>query len=284
MEYEIRTVQPEELPTLIALEQECFGDSEADARLILQQFTDLRNIWVSVQGDRVVSMALTVPVTFADREGAYLYALGTRGDARNRGSMHALIQHIKIVAAPHRKWSFLCLIPANPQLFDFYEKMGFVPAFSRRRYTLPIRRNLLAVAEFDSVTLPLLLQLRKKCSKIPCVQLEAKSLAAVMTDYYSCGGSSVQVEGGYGFFRKNGDTLVFDELFAQDEQSVQKLLQACREKTGCSQAIIFAGDEALLWFGSGSYSPYGMVCTLNGGKMPVGYMGLMLESYGVFDG
>ncbi len=272
----IRLATQTDLPALALLEQQTFGDSAATVKLLLETFAGPGNIWLDEGADGPAAMALTVPVTLGGQPGFYLYALATRPSLRGTGRMTALLEHIK-TAAREQGLAFLCLIPAGAELAAWYARRGFEPFFYRQAYKLPIKRDLLAVAEFDDVTITLLPKLRERFCRQPAVALQTAGLTAVLTDYYSNGGSTVRTDQGYGFFRKKDDLLLFDEFFAVDERAAAKLLAACREKTGCTQAVILTGDDGLHYYGGGRRTAYGMWCPL--GPVPVreGYMGLMLD-------
>lgn len=274
----IRKAAAQDLPALARLENEAFGDDEPLCRLLLETFAGWENVWLEEQDGRPVSMALTVPVTLGGANGAYLYALATAKERRGQGHMTALIEHLKQVGRDCG-WTFLCLIPAGAELAAYYAARGFEPFFYRQAYRVPIRRNLLAVAEFDDITMTVWPRLRAQLCSVPAVQLAPESIRAVLTDYYTIGGSSVRTDEAYGFFRVREGCLRFDELFARDERAAQLLLQASREKTGCEEACILAADGDLSFFGRGRRAAYGMWCLLEA-PAPVheGYLGMMLDT------
>ncbi len=273
----IRLATAADLPALALLEQQTFGDDAATANLILQKFAGPENIWLDEGADGPAAMALTVPVTLGGAQGAYLYALATRPDLRGTGRMTALLAHIK-AECTQNGLAFLCLIPADAALAAWYAKRGFEPAFYRQAYKVPIKRDLLATAEFDDITVSLLPRLRQKFCRPPAVQLTAEGLAAMLTAYYTDGGCTVRTDGGYGFFRTRDGVLLFDEFFAADERAAAKLLSACREKTACTEAYILTGEEGMNWYGGGRRVPYAMWQLLTAAPLvKESYMGLMME-------
>lgn len=270
-----RTAVPQDFEGLAALEAEAFGDGEAFCRLAFEKFAGWKNIFLCEDAGQLAAMALAVPVTLAGRQGGYLYALATRQALRGTGLMSGLLAHIRTQAV-ERGWDFLCLIPAGAAQAAFYAKRGFAPAFYRYAYQMDIPRNLLAVAEFDDVTVSALPQLRRRFCRRGDVQLSQQSLVAVLTDYYSAGGCSVRTAQGYGFFRQEDGWLYFDEFFATDEAAARQLLQASREKTGCQRARILAAEE-MDFLGHGRRVDHGMLCPLTPQAPAAGYMGMMLD-------
>ena len=272
----IRKATNADRAALVELERSCFGDDGTFIGLIFDKLAGMENIWLAETDGTPVSMALTVPVTFGGRRGAYLYALATAAPSRRQGSMTALLEHLKGAAAAEGR-DFFCLVPADDAARAFYAKRGFVPFAPRRLYEPEIRRNLYAVAEFDDITVELLPRLRKKFCAAPDVQLTSDGLTAMLTDYYSMGGSTVRTADGYGFFRVENGRLLFDEFFAREERGAELLLQACREKTGCTAARVLTDDTSLLHHGRGKEQPYAMWWSPDGGEAPRGYMGMMLD-------
>ena len=272
----IRKANEQDLAALTSLAAEAFGDGPEFCRLSFGTFAGWENVWLDDE-DGAACMALTVPVTLGGKNGAYLYSLATRKALRGTGRMTAMLEHIKRYGE-QQGWAFLCLLPASESLFDFYAARGFETAFYRQEYTVPIRRNLLATAEFDDITIAMLPVLRQKLCRVPAVTLHKNGLIAMLTDYYSAGGCTARTDNAYGFYRVQDGELFFDEFFARDEQAANALLQACREKTGCTTARILTSDGALSCYGNGRRRPYGMWCLLNG-TPPVreGYIGMMLD-------
>lgn len=273
----IRKATPQDLPALTALAGKVFGDSAAFCKLALETLAGVENIRLDEEAGVPAAMALAVPVTLGDKKGAYLYMLATEPACRSQGRMTAMLEQLK-QEGRENGLAFLCLLPASESLFDFYAARGFETAFYRQEYTVPVRRNLLATAEFDDITIAMLPALRQKLCRVPAVTLHKNGLIAMLTDYYSSGGCTARTENAYGFYRVQDGELRFDEFFARDEQAATALLQACREKTGCTTARILTSDGALSCYGNGRRRPYGMWCLLNG-TPPVreGYIGMMLD-------
>ena len=170
------------------------------------------------------------------------------------------------------------LIPASASLFDFYAQRGFQKAFGLREFTRPIRRNLWAQADFDSVTAKGLEALRRRFAP-DSVFLNNAGYILVLTDLYTLGATIVSNEDGYGiYFKKDDDTLDFVELFAEGDRAAEKLMEAARDKTGASQAHITLGAQQNLFLGEGAPRDYGMIQFFDQPfDVQEGYMRLMLD-------
>lgn len=190
-------------------------------------------------------------------KGAYYYGLTTRPDQRGTGVMTTLMDAAGQELA-RRGAAFAALIPANAPLFDFYAKRGFEKAFSKRVLRRPVRNNLWAQAEFDTVTAKGLQQLRRKYAP-NAVELNAAGYTAVLTDLYSLGITSVCTDEGYGLFFKKGNEMRFVELFAESDRAAVALLEAARQKTSAEDAVLELGESQMLFLGEGAARDYGMI-------------------------
>lgn len=107
----------------------CFGDEKAYIELYLNNCFEDENMYVIYQDNRPVSMASLLPVQVTmegKKENArYVYAVATLPEYRNRGCASELIRH-----AMRRYQEPLILQPADRDVQKYYERLGFVDAFS----------------------------------------------------------------------------------------------------------------------------------------------------------
>ena len=254
-----------------------FGDPEPVAANIFETFAEYENGFLAEEDGRVIASLCAVPVTLQGRKGAYYYGVCTQSDQRGKGLMTGLMDYARSQLLL-RGWSFAVLIPASASLFDFYAQRGFQKAFGLREFTRPIRRNLWAQADFDTVTAKALRSLRQTYAP-DSVFLNDRGYILVLTDLYSMGATIVSSPEGYGiYFKKDDNTLEFVELFAEGDRAAEKLLEAARDKTGAQRAVITLGAAQHLFLGEGTAQDYGMVEFF---QQPFGveesYMRLMLD-------
>ena len=268
--------QREEFPALAQLFVDSFGGSEQFALSVLENFAGEGNVFTARQDGACTALLCAVPVTLCGRKGAYYYGLTTRPEQRGTGVMTSLMDAARQELAS-RGAAFAVLIPANAPLFDFYAKRGFEKAFSKRALCRPVRNNLWAQAEFDTVTAKGLQQLRQKYAP-NAVELNAAGYTAVLTDLYSLGVTSVSTDQGYGLFFKKGNEMHFVELFADSDRAATALLEAARQKSGCESALMELGEDQTLFLGEGAVHEYGMI-SFFGQPFDVrnSYMRLMLD-------
>ncbi len=275
MEY--RIAQEKEYPILAQLWKQVFGDSEDFAQQVFHSFAGPQGVYTAIEDGQPVSVLCAVPVTLQGRAGVYFYGLATRPDQRGRGLMHGLVEYVCELLT-RQGCQFVCLIPAGPSLFQFYQQQQFVRAFGLRSLARPIRRNLWAQAEFDNVTAKALMELRQQY--VPnSVRLNLQGMSMELTGLYSAGATIVNTEEAYGiYFVEDEDTLRFIELFAKSDEAAQLLLEAAREKERAAQARITLGETQELFQGMGQTQEYGMIRFL-GQPFAVeeSYMRLMMD-------
>lgn len=113
---------------LIELWNQCFGDDRQYIALYMENRFDTENMFVIYENGQPVSMASLLPVQVTihgKKENArYVYAVATLPAYRNKGYATKIIKH-----AAERVKEPLILQPADRDLQEYYEKLGFVEAF-----------------------------------------------------------------------------------------------------------------------------------------------------------
>lgn len=252
-----RVAQNADQQALAALFAESFGDPPAFADGVIEKFAGPGNVFLAEENGAPAALLCAVPVTLNGRPGAYYYGLCTAPAARGKGLMTGLMEWAE-GELKRRGAAFAALIPAGPALFGFYAARGFEKAFGLRRLERPIRNNLWAQADFDSITAKGLEALRRQWAP-ESVMLGGAGYVTVLTDLYSGGVTAVSTDEGYGFYFQQGDTLRFVELFAEGDRAAEKLMEAARQKTGAERALVTLGQGQNLFLGEGARQDYGMI-------------------------
>ena len=71
-----RLMQPSDEAAVLALWQSQHHDTEDFAKMVLERFAGVQNIYVADENDAIVAAALAVPVTLQGRTGNYLCLCG----------------------------------------------------------------------------------------------------------------------------------------------------------------------------------------------------------------
>lgn len=137
---ECRVALPQEREQTHGLWQQVFGDTPQAQEVFYAQCAPQGPL-VLVEDGQVESMLALTPVSLAVPggtvcRGTYLYALATNPKARGKGCAARLIDYAAQYTA-QQGLDFVCTVPAQPSLFDFFGKNGFSPAFYHQRTPLP---------------------------------------------------------------------------------------------------------------------------------------------------
>ena len=98
-----------------------------------------------------------------------------------------------------------------------------------RLLQIPIRRDLLAQAVFDSLTVHKLVEMRH-IYQPGCICLPEQAMNEIMTQLYRRGLTVVSNRRGYGLYYTKGDTLQFLELQADNDHCADLLCCRLRGK------------------------------------------------------
>ena len=102
-----RLMQPSDEAAVLALWQSQHHDTEDFAKMVLERFAGMQNIYVADENDAIVAAALAVPVTLQGRTGNYLCLCG-EGSLLLAGLLDTLCAHQKLRGA-----GFTVTVPAD---------------------------------------------------------------------------------------------------------------------------------------------------------------------------
>ncbi len=135
-----------DIAELSALWKESFGDSdEYINNFMTRRFIPGNTLVYRVQGSVVSQLFLLegdLRIDSVRYPSMYIYAACTSQSFRGRGIMAALIERAHEIAKD-RNVDFICLVPGEEGLFNYYSKCGFVTAFEKKR--LSIERKYLRI-------------------------------------------------------------------------------------------------------------------------------------------
>ncbi len=132
----MRIATPNDRPDIAALWQEAFGDSEAAVSAFFDAFPACIS-YVSEENGTIVSMVHALSQTLSpDIPTAYIYAVATLKAHRRQGLCRRLMAFAE---QDLRSKGFACtvLTPGEPELFAFYQNIGYRADFTRNRTAFP---------------------------------------------------------------------------------------------------------------------------------------------------
>ena len=104
---------------IISLWSEVFGDSEEEILFFIENLKNGKCL-AYYENNVPVSMLYLIDCCIDNKKGKYIYAACTSKKNEGRGLMSSLIEF-----SAELDTQYLCLIPANDSLIDFYSKRGF---------------------------------------------------------------------------------------------------------------------------------------------------------------
>lgn len=135
----IRFSRETDIPDLIGLWQEAFGDDEEWISDFLDGFYIPDNTLVDEQNGEIAATLYLIEGDMLIGDKAYpsyyLYAACTGEKFRGRGIMTRLLDFAAREAESRGRY-FICLRPGEKSLFDFYGERGYIKAFGKRHITV----------------------------------------------------------------------------------------------------------------------------------------------------
>lgn len=258
----LRKATDADLEMLTAFRREAYGGSRTEIAGWLNHIVGTDNILLverpgAQSGEQPAAMLCAVPVEMAGHRGIWFCGMATHPQFQGRGLMtHLLTGCIKAYAAGG--YEFAVVVPETSRAASRLRELEFKDAFSLRVLNRPINHNLWAKAEFDTMTVRRLMEARLHYQP-GCLTLPESSMNEVVSQLYHRGATIVANSRGYGIYFVREDVLQFIELQADNDHSADILLEAARERTGCTQAQLLLTENQSLFLGAGKRCGYGMI-------------------------
>lgn len=229
----IRLSNNNDVKQIISLWNEAFGDSENEIRFFLDNNFIPENTLIAEENGRIASMLFllegNMKINNSHYPSFYLYAACTANDYRGRGYMSCMLKDAKRTALSRNK-DFICLLPGENSLFEFYKKHGYKTVFSKKVLTInrnDFKKNFV-IENVDRVNFE---ELRNNAF-FPFDYFEWSNesieFAAEHTEFYS--GKRLTSRKGYCLYSENGHEATVKEFaFAEEnfEYGISLLFSSC---------------------------------------------------------
>jgi predicted N-acetyltransferase YhbS len=239
------------VPILKQLWQSAFGDTEEFLQDFFSTAYSPLRCRVAQVNDQTVGMLYWFDVTCRDQKLAYLYAVATHPDHRNRGLCRKLLADTHALLSKSG-YAASVLVPGEKRLFEMYEKMGYQRFSGMDSFTVkasnPIALSPLNAGEYAT--------LRRQYLPEKGIRQEGENLAFFST--------FAKFYGGDGFVfacSENGEELTVFELLS-DRNAAPGIVAALGKKQG--------------YFRIPGSDPFAMFCLLTDAPKP-GYLGLAFD-------
>lgn len=131
----IRLSKTDDIPGIITLWKEAFGDSDEDVRFFLDAHYKPENTVVNDCDGIITSVLFLLDgymhIKGCDYPSYYIYAACTLKEYRGRGQMAKLLDFAKKLSQNRKKY-FISLKPAEESLFDYYSRFGYKTVFHKK--------------------------------------------------------------------------------------------------------------------------------------------------------
>jgi predicted acetyltransferase len=233
-----------------ALWELCFDDTKEFVDMYFRLRYTSGNTLCVESGDEVLStlQALPYPMTYCGKllRTTYIYAACTHPDYRGRGVMRHLLEQAFANMA-RTGVTFSTLIPATPELVDYYASMGYAQVFtySERRMKLPdfLPSKGIQVKPLTNYSEEAYRYFDRKMRERPCcVQHLPESFRTVLGDLAVSDGIMLVARRGSSIvgilaaYREDGEVKV-SEVVSDDKDAEYTLFHALAKHTSCDNLL-----------------------------------------------
>ena len=242
----ILTASKDDIGELTDLWQTCFGDDDDYIGAFMRsRFVPERTLIGREDGKICSALYLLdgkVRIAGEAFDAAYLYAACTHPDFRSRGYMGELLRSAESLCRDSGL-DYICLVPAEDSLFDYYSRFGYRPAFEEK--LLKIDRSHLELiadgnAEIEDLTAENMQTVRNAylCG-IDCFVWDIDALQYAIDENANAGCKSVAASSSgrssaYALFDEEGETAIIRECAAR-RGCVPLLTHALLSASKCSE-------------------------------------------------
>jgi predicted acetyltransferase len=209
---------------IIRLWKICFGDSNEYISCFLNKRMNTENCLVHRENSNILSMLFLLEgklkISSELYNSFYIYAACTDPEYRGRGLMAGLIGRTAEIAVENDK-DYICLVPANSGLFEYYARFGFETVFKKKVISFNRRQLYMLSAESAEIYNPDIKEITDLRNMVfssgDCYLWDEKAVAYSIFENESIGGKMICVrnEGklaGYALFFETDERVIVKEL------------------------------------------------------------------------
>lgn len=215
----IRYSEKSDIKDIIFLWNEAFGDSQEEIMFFINNKYKPENTLVFEDNGKIVSMLFLLEGEMKINNNRYpsyyLYAACTLNDCRGKGYMSQLLGFAQKTAY-NRGYYFICLLPANKSLYEYYKKYGYKPLFKKKILSIS-SENITNKSDLSNSDCSDLFQLRENAFKnIDMFVWDAESLNFAIEHHKFYGGQAKINRKGYSLYRAEGEEIYVKEFCFTD--------------------------------------------------------------------
>lgn len=261
----IRLSRKDDIGGIVSLWNESFGDTAEEIMFFINNKYLPENTLVAEENGEIASVLFLLEgkmcIKGIDYPSYYLYAACTLKKYRGRGFMAKLLEEAEKIAAL-RAIDFICLMPGEKSLFDFYEKFGYKTVFNRKVLSVDVGKDIESVEIKPSDA--------DDCEKI-------RNIAFSDYDYFIWDRQSIEFAfshnkmyfgndfcccNGYFLYTTNDDTISVKEFAFADAESIEIAVNIAVSHN-CNKLIMNLPSEYPTEIGESEIVPSAMMLAVN---------------------
>lgn len=266
---------------IINLWQECFGDDDEYISAFLKAHPKRNRILTVTNGEDLCSMLFLLECEAVYGKESYpawyIYAACTSAVYRRQGLMAKLLEYAKKYAE-EEGISFLLLVPANKELFDYYGKFGYKTYFYRQKVSL-VENTEIYNSTSKKAEIKDLYYLREKClNNLFHIKWSEEALKYALNEHTEYGGHVTVTDNAYALWSVEDNELTITEALGTEPSAVNSLLKSISNDKG----VLNISGYTVCDFPENGI-PFGMIlpCSEKAQAIieenPCGYLGLALD-------
>lgn len=257
----IRLSDKNDINGIITLWNEAFGDGENEIIFFLDNKYVPENTLIIEENGTLASMLFLLEgnmrINGESYPSYYLYAACTAKQFRGKGFMAELLAEANRIASLKGK-DFICLMPGEKSLFDFYEKHGYLTVFNKKILTVN-RSDFDFFCETEEHSCESLQILRNNAfSPFDFFEWDNSSIEFAFSHNKLYSGTDISDCKGYLLYTEN-DGIVTVKEFAFTEENLINGLALLFTESKCKKALISLPSQYKTTVGDYSILPSAMI-------------------------
>ncbi len=281
----IRLSEKKDVKGIVSLWNEAFGDAPEEIMFFIENKYLPDNTLVAEENNKIASVLFLLDgamcINGIDYPSYYLYAACTLNKYRGRGFMAKLLKEAEKIAFS-RKIDFICLMPGEKSLFDFYEKFGYKTVFSKKVVSIDVKPDIKPIGIRQSDDINLEATRNNAFSKYNYFKWNNKSIKFAFSHNKMYSGSSFCDCNGYCLYNKHNSTLIVKE-FAFTSCNNAEIIHYIAISNNCKEIIVNLPAEYPTDIGKSEIIPSAMLLAVNEHSKMISdgiknaYLGLTLD-------
>ena len=281
----IRLSERKDINGIVSLWNEAFGDTAEEIMFFINNKYLPQNTLVAEENEEIASVLFlldgTMCINGIDYPSYYLYAACTLNKYRGRGFMAKLLKEAEKIALL-RKINFICLMPGEKTLFDFYEKFGYKTVFSKKIVSIDVKTDIKPIVIKQSDDINFEATRNNAFSNNDYFKWDNQSIMFAVLHNKMYSGNCFRTCNGYCLYNKINDIICVKELTFTSDFDIE-IIHNIAVSENCKKIIVNLPSEYPTDIGKSEIVPSAMMLAVNKHSKRIAdgiknaYLGLTLD-------